>query len=164
MLDMFTPVNKTNQQKPVINRHTKTYDEKLAEELYDQFTSKDVVEHFERYYKKANGKDKEYSKDKALSIVEELFRDGFSAGDLTLYIEFVFESDQTVIDKEKCGMGTFKIQKWVDYIEANLDAFEAGQSVQKVEEKQKFESNIDTHKEWNRKKKGRVVFELPRYY
>lgn len=164
MLDLFPTVNKTATPKPVINRHVKTYDEKLAEENYDIFTARDIVEHFDRYYMKANNKQKDFNRDNAVKLVEELFRDGYSAGDLTLYIEFVFDSDQTEIDKEKCGMGTFKVKKWVDYIEANLDAFEAGQSVKQVETKQRFVSNIDTNKEWNRERTGRVVFELPRFF
>lgn len=160
----FTQVATKPDQQKKFTRTLKTYDDKLAEGDYSSFTSRDVVEHFDRYYKKANGRAKVYNKDNAVTIVEELYRMGFTSDDLTLYIEFIFESDQTKIDKEKCGLGTFKYETYVQYIEDNLDDFENGKSISQKEKAETRKHNIDKHKEWSRENTGRIAFELPSYF
>lgn len=155
---------KPNQQTKIVTKQ-KSYAQKVQEEAFNLFTAKDVVEHFCRYYKKANGKDKDFNRDNAVLLVGTLNQQyGLNNEVISLYIEFVFDSDQTFIDKEKAGLGTFKIQKFVDYIEANVDAWEDGQSIQTVEETKTAIQKVDRNKEWDRNKSSnRVIFELPQY-
>lgn len=126
-----------------------------------------VVRHWCERYKSVMKKEKKCNHSFAVSAVKELVADGFDYDELVDMIDFVYLSDQTLVDKEKFGMGAFKIDRYVEYIDENLEAYLDGKPLAVETKKSSGYNNsskkFNRQREWNPNVSGRVQFGLSDY-
>lgn len=151
--------NNTKKSKPQTTRKTTlTIAQKIEQGKYEDLSPSEIVTFFETTYQKHMGKSKEHNRGRAIETTAKLLED-FTEEGLINCIRFVYESDQTLMDRERFGIGGLKVENFIDYIEENLESFLEGRSVKKVRQEP---AKVDRKREWGGQKK-RVNFELPDY-
>lgn len=126
-----------------------------------------VVDHWCNRFKSVMKYNKNCNKAFAINAVKELIQDGFEYDELLDMIDFVYLSDQTLIDKEKFGMGSFKVDRYVEYIDDNLQSYLDGKPLADTPKYGGSSANagkkFNRQREWNPNVSGRIQFGLSDY-